>query len=106
MIPYSAVAASFFLRRHKKYKTRGKLGMFYDAQISRKQEKIHHIQGQRPSIKCVCEGREFKLIVARMHMGYPFPIGNEDVFLLSIVQISFYLLNFKFPLIMTEIVSF
>ena len=54
--------------------------MFYDAQVSRKQEKIHHTQGQGPSMKCACKGTGCKLIVARTHMDYVLPIGNENVF--------------------------
>ena len=44
-------------------------------------KKIHHVQGQRPSIKCVHRKRGCRLIVVRTHMNYIFPFGNENVLL-------------------------
>ena len=60
-----------------------KLVIFYDVQISRIKKKIHHhhIQGQKPSIKCTYRERGFKLMVVRTHMDYLFPIENENVLL-------------------------
>ena len=56
-----------------------KLVIFYDVQISRIQEKIHHMQGQRPFIKCAHRKRVCRMILVRMHMNYLFPNGNENV---------------------------
>ena len=67
-------------RLHHKCKT-PKLVIFYDAQISRIKKKIHHVQGQKPSIKCAYKERESKLIVVRTQMYYLFPIENEKVIL-------------------------
>ena len=92
-------------RLHHKCKT-PKLVIFYDAQISRIKKKIHHVQGQKPSIKCAYKERESKLIVVRTQMYYLFPIENEKVILLSAVPISFYLLNFEYPFLMLQIVPF
>ena len=58
-----------------------RLVIFYEFQISRIKEKKHHVQGQKPSIKCAYRERECKLIVVRTHMDYLFPIENENVFL-------------------------
>ena len=41
--------------QRKKNQKRVKLGIFYDVQISR-MEKMHHVQGQRLSIKCAHRG--------------------------------------------------
>ena len=59
-------------------------------------------------LKVRTRGRVCILIVVRTHMDYLFRTENENeiCFLLSTVLISFYLLNFEFPLIMTEVVRF
>ena len=65
---------------HHKFKT-PKLVIFYDVQISRKKKKMHHVQGQKSSIKCAYRERGSKLIVVRTHMNYLFLIENENLLL-------------------------
>ena len=71
------------------------LGIFYAVQISRISENIHHVQDQRPSIKYAQMGRGFILIVN----AHGLSISNwKRNFVL------FYLLNFEFSFILTEII--
>ena len=64
---------------HHKCKT-PKLVIFYDVQVSRIKKKIHHVQDQKPSIKCAYRESWSKLMVVRTHMDYLFPIEDEIVF--------------------------
>ena len=89
---------------HHKCKT-SKLVIFYDAQISRIKKNIHHVQGQKPSIKCANRERGSKLMVVRTHMDY-FRLKMKIYSYLSAVHISFYLLNFEYPFIMSQNVPF
>ena len=83
---------------HRKCKT-PKLVIFYD-------EKIHHVQVQKASIKCTYRERGSKLMVVRTHTDYritriiPFRLKIKIYSYLSAVHISFYLLNFEYPFIM------
>ena len=67
---------------------------------------MHHVQGQKCSIKCAYREKGCKIIVVRMHIDYLFPIGNKNIYSSQPVHISFYLLKHEFPFIMTEIVPF
>ena len=64
---------------------------------------MHHVQGQKPSIKCADRERGSKLMVVRTHMDYLIPTENEMYYCLSAVHISFYLMNFEYPFIMSQI---
>ena len=64
------------------------------VQISRIYEKIHHVQGRRPSIKCAHRGKGFILTKGRTHMDYFFPIGNEH--LSSSQHYAHFILPFEF----------
>ena len=67
---------------------------------------MHHVQGHKPSIKCGYRERGSKLIVERTRMDYLFPIENENVFLSQCLHMSFYLMSFEYPFIMSQIVPF
>ena len=58
-----------------------KLVIFYDVPISRMTKKMHHVQGQKPSIKCAYRERRSQLMVVRTHMDYFFPNENENILL-------------------------
>ena len=60
---------------------------------------------QVKDLKCTYKGQKCILIVVHTHMDYLFP-AKIDFFLLSIVNIWLYRLNFEFPVIMTETVPF
>ena len=61
-----------------------------------------HLQGQWPAIKSCHSRRGCILIVVRLHMAISFLLEMKIGCLLSTLQISFYLLNFEFPFIITE----
>lgn len=86
----------------KKNKKRGKLGIFYDVQISWILEKDTSCTRSELSIKFAYRWKGCKLIVVHMHMDYLFPIGNYNVFSSQ----HCYFLNFKFSFIMAKIVPF
>ena len=69
-------------------------------------KKIHHIQDQRPSVKCAHRERGCTLIEVCTHIYYLFPIGNEFFFSPQSLHISLSLLNLEFTLITTKIVTF
>ena len=58
-----------------------KLVIFHDVPISRMTKKMHHVQGQKPSIKCAYRERRSQLMVVRTHMDYFFPNENENILL-------------------------
>ena len=41
-------------------------------------EKIHHVHGQKRSVKCAYREKGCKVIVVLMHIDYLFPIGNKN----------------------------
>ena len=67
--------------------------IFYD-QISRIKKKIHHVQGQKPSIKCADRERGSKLMIVRTHMDYLIPTENENVLLSQ--RCIYFILPYKF----------
>ena len=74
--------------------------------LSGYRKKMHHIQDQRPSIKCTYRGRGCILIEVRTHAYYHFPIGNKDLFSTQSLHISLYLLNLELLLIITKTTPF
>ena len=41
-------------------------------------EKVHHVHGQKRSIKCGDREKGCKVIAVRMHIDHVFPIGNKS----------------------------
>ena len=70
----------FLMWGHKRNKKCGKLGIFYNIQISKIWEKIYNLQSQRLYINCAYAGRRCKLISVSTPMDYLFSTGNVNVF--------------------------
>ena len=60
-------------------------------------EKVHHVHGQKRSIKCGFREKGCKVIAVRMQIDYVFPIGNKSDWKLKCVLFSaLYTFHFTF----------
>ena len=77
-----AVATCFFWGVTRKIKNFVSLIYFMISKFLGYRKKMHHVPDQKRSIKCAYWEKGCKIVV-RIHIDYPFPIGNKNDILFS-----------------------